>query len=304
MYSDILAKLAPRTPKSKRERFVPFLERYCPVYDIDSKDRVAAFLSTTGYESMYFQATKEGRAKTGTRARRFQDAYWHTGYFGRGLIQTTHKKNYEKLQLHLDKKFPGNKWDVVANPELLEQPELAVISACYFWEWNGFNRYADRGEFYEIQDITNTGRLGDDKKPLHYDDREALYKIALRAVPDDFPGAIKATATEPSDAEPPSVAQSVEDKSNPAPGTFFNSTMDRLAGIKTKFDAIGVDPATISKPSWIKIALQYILAAFFGAYAFLKDNPLVLIGVVAFIGFAVYLYSRSKDRADKRANGG
>src|SRR5258705_13445392 len=92
--SELLAKLVPGTAGMLRNRFIPFLNEACPRYQITTEIRVAAFLATIIFESNYLRATKEGHARAGTKARRAQDKYWSTGYYGRGLIQTTHLENY------------------------------------------------------------------------------------------------------------------------------------------------------------------------------------------------------------------
>jgi predicted chitinase len=58
-----------------------------PRYGIITQKQQAAFLATCAYESQYFQKTKEGLARKGTKARAYQDKYWSTGYYGRGLIK-------------------------------------------------------------------------------------------------------------------------------------------------------------------------------------------------------------------------
>lgn len=49
-------------------------------------------------------------------------------YFGRGLLQTTWRANYQKLEPHI----PG----VVANPDLLLQPENSAIALAFYFANN------------------------------------------------------------------------------------------------------------------------------------------------------------------------
>ena len=58
--------------------------------------QIAYALATVKHESANtFQPIKEYRAKLGSKARLLQDKYWSTGYYGRGYVQITHKRNYQ-----------------------------------------------------------------------------------------------------------------------------------------------------------------------------------------------------------------
>lgn len=76
--------------------------------------QLANFLSQISHETAFtFKPLKEFRAREGTVARRVQDKYWNSGYFGKGIIQLTHKYNYEKLGIRL-------------NIPLAENPDMAL----------------------------------------------------------------------------------------------------------------------------------------------------------------------------------
>lgn len=85
-------------------------------------------------------------------------------YRGRGLIQLTGKVRYEAI-----KKDTGI--DVVKNPDLLSQPEGAVMSACWYWKTNNLNASADSGDINRNTRLINGGYNG-------LDDRKALYEKA------------------------------------------------------------------------------------------------------------------------------
>ena len=60
--------------------------------------QAAYVLATVKWESANtFQPIKEKRARPGTKLRATQDRYWNTGAYGRGLVQITWPKNYEKF---------------------------------------------------------------------------------------------------------------------------------------------------------------------------------------------------------------
>lgn len=184
--SEILQKLAPSTPKAKRDRFLPFLNDALPRYEINTELRIAAFLATVVFESAYLRTTKEYRATKPGKVKNLQDKYWSTGFYGRGLIQTTHERNYAAFDRYVSDRPEvfGEDFFFLDNPSLLEEPRWAVESACFFWKNNNLNKYADKGQFFAIQGITNKGNAA--KEALEYPTRLKLYDLALRHLPSDF----------------------------------------------------------------------------------------------------------------------
>jgi hypothetical protein len=60
--------------------------------------KIAYFLATIKWETANtFSPIKERRARPGTAVRTLQDRYWGTGYYGRGYIQLTFRKNYARF---------------------------------------------------------------------------------------------------------------------------------------------------------------------------------------------------------------
>jgi putative chitinase len=72
-----------------------------------------------------FLPVAERRARPGTPLRATQDRYWSTGYYGRGYVQLTWRKNYERMSREVDA-------DLVADPDrLIRDPAISyrVLSA-------------------------------------------------------------------------------------------------------------------------------------------------------------------------------
>ncbi|HCT2523941.1 glycoside hydrolase family 19 protein [Pseudomonas aeruginosa] len=74
-------------------------------------------------------------------------------YRGRGLLQITGRSNYRAAGAGLGQPLEQE-------PELLEQPEWAAISATWWWASHGLNDLADRGEFAAITRRINGGTNG------------------------------------------------------------------------------------------------------------------------------------------------
>jgi putative chitinase len=170
-----------------------------PDYDINTKKRIAAFLAQCAHESGNFNFIKENlnyKSETLMRiwprlypTKDIADQYAHKpemianrsyggrmgngpessgdGYkfCGRGLIQITGRTNYQAF---------ADSLEISINdlPEYLATFEGAVQSACWFWESNDLNKYADVEDIVTITKKINGGTLG-------LDDRTNRYKNAL-----------------------------------------------------------------------------------------------------------------------------
>lgn len=148
--------------------FVPALNRSMARYDIGSPVRQAAFLAQVGHESGSLHYVRElggdaylSKYDTGKLAQRLGNTPEADGdgqkYRGRGLIQITGSHNYKLCGQALG--LP-----LLENPELLEQPEFAALSAAWFWWDRGLNELADAGLFDRITRVINGGTNGQDER--------------------------------------------------------------------------------------------------------------------------------------------
>jgi putative chitinase len=73
-------------------------------------------------------------------------------YRGQGAIQITGRESITKCLrfLGLD----------ASQPEVLQQPEYAFLSAGWFWETRGLNPVADSGDFKRVTKLINGGLIG------------------------------------------------------------------------------------------------------------------------------------------------
>jgi len=155
--------------------FVPVLNTAMNRYGIVGTPRAAAFIAQVGHESGQLryvreiwgptaqQAGYEGRADLGNTV-----AGDGSKYRGRGLIQITGRANYAACGEALD-------LDLINQPELLEQPQYAAMSAAWFWSMKGLNTLADAGDLTKITRRINGGLNG-------LADRQALYDKALKVL--------------------------------------------------------------------------------------------------------------------------
>lgn len=89
-------------------------------------------------------------------------------YRGRGLKQLTGKENYTRCSKALE-------LDLVADPDLLLQPQGAALSAAWFWATNKCGPLADAGDFVGLTKRINGGTIG-------LPDREKRYKAVLASM--------------------------------------------------------------------------------------------------------------------------
>jgi putative chitinase len=165
-------------------------------YDINTPKRIASFLAQCAHESGGFRAIKENlNYKAASLLKVFPkyfkdagtaNAYAHKQekianrvyasrmgngdeasgdgfrYCGRGLIQLTGKTNYQSFADSLE-------MSVEDVPAYLATFEGAVQSACWFWESNNLNKFADAGDIVGMTKKINGGTIGLEDRKKHYE---------------------------------------------------------------------------------------------------------------------------------------
>ena len=167
-----------------RDELIDALNEFLPRYEINDHRRVSAFLATCGVETDYFKVSTEYASGADYEGRKdLGNTQKGDGkkFRGRGIIQTTGRFNYSRVQKRVGKKLGV---DLLAHPEKLAEIRIAVESACIFWQENGLNLYADRKEFKELNGIVNRGDAK--KTPLHWAKRNELYSKCIRYIPQNF----------------------------------------------------------------------------------------------------------------------
>lgn len=192
-----LKQLLPKNPYV--EHWHHALEQLLPDYDINTPKRIAAFIAQCAHESGGFTAIKENLNYKAPTLRKLFSKYFPSDelaavyaskpnkqeaianriyasrmgngdeasgdgyrYCGRGLIQLTGKTNYQNFADSLEMRVE----DV---PEYLATFEGAAQSACWFWEANNLNRFADVGDIKGLTRAINGGYIGLEDRIKHYE---------------------------------------------------------------------------------------------------------------------------------------
>ena len=177
------------------DKYLPWLNMTMIKYDIETPVRQAMFLSQLAHESGSFRFVQENLNYSVEALRRVFKKYFPDDdiaalyarqpekianrvyanrmgngdessgdgwkYRGRGLIQLTGKNNYTAFSLAADN-------NALLESELVAEPELAVVSAGWFWDTNGLNKLSDTGDVRAVTRRINGGYNG-------LADREAKY---------------------------------------------------------------------------------------------------------------------------------
>jgi putative chitinase len=188
-----LKDMIPKNPYV--DQWFEALSEILPEYEITTPQRVAAFLAQCAHESGGFVFLKENLNYKAASLRRVFPKYFpddaiaaqYAGkgemianrvyanrmgngdeasgdgfrYCGRGLIQLTGKNNYTFFAGSLD--IP-----VEEASEYLQTFEGAVQSACFFWEQNKLNQWADAGDILTLTKRINGGTIGLEDRQKHY----------------------------------------------------------------------------------------------------------------------------------------
>lgn len=143
--------------------YFPLLDKTCNKFEINTPLRLCHFLAQLGHESgqlRYVQEIASGEAYEGRLDLGNTLPGDGVRYKGRGLIQITGAHNYALAGLSLD--LP-----LLENPELLEVPEYAAMSAGWFWYNKNLNSLADLDNLYGITKKINGGFNGlEDRQKL------------------------------------------------------------------------------------------------------------------------------------------
>ena len=174
------------------------LNQLLPDYDINTPQRVAAFVAQCAHESGNFRILKENLNYKAASLRKIFPKYFPDDatanqyaslpnkqeaiankvyanrmgngdeasgdgwrFCGRGLIQLTGKDNYSWFAASL-----GITIEEAA--EYLQTFEGAAQSACWFWETNNLNQWADKGDILTLTKRINGGTIGLDDRIKHY----------------------------------------------------------------------------------------------------------------------------------------
>jgi putative chitinase len=177
------------------EHWAEALNKILPDYDITTPQRVAAFIAQSAHESGGFTALHENLNYRAVTLRKVFPKYFPTDemaaqyaqqperianrvyggrmgngdeasgdgfrYCGRGLIQLTGKSNYQAFADSLQ-------MPVEEVPAFLATFEGAIQSACWFWESNNLNQYADSGDILTMTKRINGGTIGLADRQAHY----------------------------------------------------------------------------------------------------------------------------------------
>jgi putative chitinase len=200
---DHLKQLIPKNPHV--ESWHKALEQSLPNYDINTPQRIAAFIAQCSHESAQFTRLEENlnysaealiqhwpkrfpninvanqyarnpqKIANKTYANRMGNGNELSGdgwnYRGRGLIQLTGKNNYQAFA------------DSIQTPieqmsKYLTTFEGAVQSSCWFWKTNNLNKWVDVDNIKELTRQINGGYNG-------LEDRIKHYEHALRVMGDN-----------------------------------------------------------------------------------------------------------------------
>lgn len=163
--ADILAA-AIGCQRSRAAVFVGPLDTACARYAIDTPVRMAMFIAQTGHETASLQYVREVWGPTDAQLRyEGREDLGNTlpgdgfRFRGRGLIQTTGRANYRFVRDRLRKggyRCP----DFEQEPELLEEPQWAALSAADYWDMRRCNEAADAGNFELVTRLVNGGTNG------------------------------------------------------------------------------------------------------------------------------------------------
>lgn len=192
------------------DAYIAHLNEAFERFEINTPERVSAFVAQTGHESTrytrieenlnysangllrtfpnYFSpetaplfAYKPQKIANRIYANRGGNGNEDSGdgwkFRGRGLIQLTFQRAY----MGASKRLTGDAQTFLEDPNLVLQPEWAVRTACDYWDVNNLNDYADRNTDVEFRNLTrkiNGGLRGLDDRMDLWGKAKAVFILA------------------------------------------------------------------------------------------------------------------------------
>ncbi|HBZ67601.1 MAG TPA: chitinase [Bacteroidales bacterium] len=159
-----LRQMIPGATDDQIKKFIEPLTECLERFQIDSPIRIACFIAQITHESGSLKYVRElacGKAYEGRTDLGNTQPGDGDRFKGRGLIQVTGRDNYTALKRDL-------KINCVDEPDLLERPYWAAMTAGWFWNLKGLNRYADIGDMRAITRRINGGLTGFDDRMNHF----------------------------------------------------------------------------------------------------------------------------------------
>lgn len=181
--ADTLARVAGTSSNDNMQSTVAGLARAGIGAGLNRPHRLAHFLGQLAHESQGWKYDKEIWGPTA--AQRRYDTRTDLGntaavdgdgfrYRGRGPIQITGKTNYRKFTAWarmVDETAP----DFVQQPDLLNTDPWEGLAPIWYWDRNGLNAYADKGDVLAVSNGVNRGNPASAKEPNGLADRKAKY---------------------------------------------------------------------------------------------------------------------------------
>lgn len=162
-----LKECLPHATAANIDKFIEPINTTFEKYEIDTPLRRAAFLAQIAHESgnlKYVRELASGEAYEGRKDLGNTEPGDGVRFKGRGLIQITGRANYERLSKDLG-------FDFIKEPEKLELPGAATLSAGWFWNLRHLNKLADLGTDEAFRKITRRINGG----LTHIEDRKKHY---------------------------------------------------------------------------------------------------------------------------------
>lgn len=135
---------------------------YADEADITTPHRICHFMAQLAHESDGLRVTVEyatGAAYEGRSNIGNTQPGDGKRYKGRGLIQCTGRANYAAFNKWAQQRYPDAP-DFIDKPEEVAEFPWAFVSAVWYWEKTGLNRYADRNDIRTVTKRINGGFNG------------------------------------------------------------------------------------------------------------------------------------------------
>jgi putative chitinase len=177
-YAALLTKIAGHAVPLAASLAAGFV-KYASRYQVDANpERLAQFVGQCAHESGGFIYLREIWGPTATQ-RAYDAPGNHLGnragdgfkMRGAGLIEVTGRDNFTRIGTEVG-------LDLIGDPDLLNDPDTAVLISLEWWRQNNMNTIADLGDTLMVSRAVNLGNPHSTRQPNGYASRVAFTNLA------------------------------------------------------------------------------------------------------------------------------
>ncbi len=148
---ELLKKIFPNVKPDRTKDILPYINQYLKTFSMNTCEERIMFFTQIAEETDNLGLLTEVKSDWASSTSKYK---------GRGMFQLTGSRNYKKFGEYC--KNLGDDVNFVDNPEKINLPKYAVLSAFWYWDVNNCKKYCSKlteNNMLKIAKVTNCGSV-------------------------------------------------------------------------------------------------------------------------------------------------